>query len=60
MTHPGTTCRMDPVARKIVGVLAVIAGIILGVVALVTSGDPVPWLAGGVIAASVAAGVLLL
>lgn len=51
---------MDPVARKIVGVLAVIAGVVLGVVALVTTGDPDPWLAGGVIAASVAAGVLLL
>lgn len=47
-------------ARKIIGVLAVLAAIILGIIALVTTGDPDPWLAGGVIAGGVAAGVLLL
>lgn len=51
---------MDPLARKVIGILAVLAAIILGVVALITTGDPTPFLAGGVIAAGVAAGVLLL
>lgn len=51
---------MDPLARKIIGILAVIAAIILGVVAFIVNGDPDPFLAGGVIAAGVAAGVLLL
>ena len=56
----GITSVIDPLARKIIGILAVIAAIILGVLALLTDSDPTPYLAGGVIAAGVAAGVLLL
>lgn len=52
---------MDPLARKIIGILAVLAGIILGVIVLLTTSDSTSQeLAGGVIAASVAAGVLLI
>lgn len=53
---------MDPTARKIIGVLAVIAGIILGIVAIVTNPSPstVDYLAGGVIADAVGLAVLLL
>jgi xanthosine utilization system XapX-like protein len=51
---------MDPVARKVIGVLAVVAGIILGIVALLTTRNPDPFLAGGVIADAVGIAVLLL
>ena len=60
MAYVGIQTGMDPVARKIIGVLAVVAALLLGILSLVTTGDPDPYLAGGVIAAAVAAGVLLL
>jgi hypothetical protein len=48
-------------ARKIIGVLAVIAGIILGIIAIVTNTPDVKdYLAGGVIADAVGLAVLLL
>lgn len=55
---------MDPVARKVIGIIAVIIGIVLAVGAIVTynpvhAHTAVDLLAGGVIADAVGVGVLV-
>lgn len=56
---------MDPVARKVIGVIAVVVGLALAIVALVVNSPAhahlaISLLAGGVIANSIGVGVLVL